>query len=339
MIQIYTPETLFKRLGHITYGTGNCLYNLDYCASICDTVNEIIALKKEKNALILGHSYVSSDILASVVDISGDSFELSKKAKEAQEDTIVFVAVKFMAQTAKILNPTKTVLCPGKEPGCSLADSISETDMIALKKRYPNFTFVCYINTSAEVKAHCDVCVTSSNVYKIIAALPNNNIYFLPDKLMGENIHNYLIQNNIQKNFQYYHGTCYVHEEYDPAQIKATRMAHPEAAVLVHPECSADVVKQADFCGSTSQMIQFVKESDAEAYYMLTECGLASRLQIEHPEKKFVGSCSMCKYMKSNSLTSIKQALTAPEASMKIELDPDTICKAQQCLDTMFNYA
>ena len=333
-----SPQDLYKKLGHITYGTGNCVYNQSFCEKACPTVNEILALKEEKNALILAHSYITPDIIAAVSDFSGDSYELSKKAKATNADIIVFVAVKFMAETAKILNPNKQVLIPARDPGCSLADSINASTVSKLRERYPDYTFVCYINTTAAVKALCDVCVTSSNVNHIIRSIPNKNIYFLPDKLMAENVMEYLKTHNIDKNFKYYDGTCYVHEAYDPSHIEAIRISHPEALILAHPECNAGVVQHADFCGSTSQMIRFVKESTAESFYLLTECGLSARLQMEIPHKQFVGSCSICKYMKSNSLDSIKEALLTPQ-DFEVNVDSETINKAQACLGAMFTYA
>ena len=332
-------EELFQKLGHITYGTGTCVYNRDYCASICDIVEDIRSLKKEKNALILAHSYITPDIIASVADFTGDSFELSRLAKETEADVIVFVAVRFMAETAKILNPTKTVLIPGTNPACSLADSITAQDVCDLKKQYPDYSFVCYINTTAAVKAHCDVCVTSSNVYSIVKNIPNDKIYFLPDRLMAENILTYLEKNKINKTLRFSSGTCYVHEKYDPALIDEVRINQPEADILAHPECNAGVVNEADFCGSTSQMINYVKESDAKFFYLLTECGLASKLQMELPNKKFIGSCSMCKYMKSNTLESIRDALKTQSDTYQIHLDSKTITDAKRCLDAMFRYA
>lgn len=334
----YSPQELFEKFKHITYGTGNCVYNLDFCKSICKTVNSINTLKKEKNALILAHSYITPDIIGSVADFSGDSYELSKKAKETNAEIIVFVAVQFMAETAKILNPNKQVLMPAKDPGCSLADSITGKKVQELKKQYPDHSFVCYINTSAEVKAQCDVCVTSSNVNQIISRIPNPNIYFLPDKLMAQNIQTFLNENKIQKNFNFHDGSCYVHEDYNPQQIEAIRLSHPDALILAHPECNAAVVHDADFCGSTSQMIQFVKESNSDTFYLLTECGLSARLQMELPHKRFVGSCSLCKYMKSNSLASIESSLKNPSL-YEVDVAEETRIKALRSLDAMFHYA
>ncbi|NBV42754.1 quinolinate synthase NadA, partial [bacterium] len=299
----------------------------------------IDALKKEKNAVVLAHSYVGPEIIASVADFSGDSYELSKWAKSTSADVIVFAAVKFMAETAKLLNPGKTVYVPSKNNGCTLADSITGADVKKLRAQYPSHTFVCYINTTVDVKAQCDVCVTSSNVNKIIESIPNNKIYFLPDRLMGQNVINYLANKGVQKEILLWDGTCYVHEEYDPSLIQYLRMEYPNLAVACHPECHPDVVRDADFVGSTSQMLGFVRSTDKPAYFLLTECGLTSRLQLENPQKKFVGTCTMCRYMKSNQLKDILRVLESPDSEDEIRLDPDDIAGADRCIEAMFYWA
>ena len=187
-----TAEQLYEKLKNIQVGNPICQFTREYCELLLPTIRRIEDLKREKNAIILVHNYVAPQILYSVADYTGDSYGLSKKAKESNADVIVFSAVRFMAETAKILNPGKTVLDPNPNGGCSLADGITAQDVIRLRKEFPGYTFVCYINTTAEVKAQCDVCVTSSNVYAIIEKIPNDKIYFLPDKLMGENVINHL---------------------------------------------------------------------------------------------------------------------------------------------------
>lgn len=334
-----TPESLFEKLGNITIGGTTCLYTQEKCAEMAPIINKINTLKKEKNAIILAHSYISPEIIHGVADHVGDSYELSKNAKDTKADTIIFVAVKFMAETAKILNPNKTVLIPSKINGCSLADSITGEEVAALKKSHPDYTFVCYINTSAEVKAHCDVCVTSSNVTKIIEAIPNDKIYFLPDRLMAENVINDLKKKGIKKTIKTTAGTCYVHEEYNPEMIDYIRLKNPGVEIVSHPECSAGIVGHSDYVGSTSQMINYVKNSEKDTFYLLTECGLSSRLQLEAPEKKFIGSCTMCKYMKSNTLEDIARVLKTPDPEDIITLKEKTITDAKHCIDEMFRYA
>ncbi len=334
-----TAESLFKKLSHITLGGTVCRYSLEFCEKYAPIINKINQLKKEKNALILAHSYVAPEIIYGVADHVGDSFELSKAAKNAESETIIFAAVKFMAETAKILSPQKKVYTPSFVNGCSLADSITADKVKELKNQYPDFAFICYINTSADVKALCDCCVTSSNVYKIIENFPNDKIYFLPDQLMGKNVEHYLKENNIKKEFKYYSGTCYVHEEYEPEMIDYIKLNHPKAAIVAHPECKPSIIEKATYVGSTSQMVNYVKSTSHNQYVMLTECGLTSRLQVEDPSKTFIGSCTMCKYMKSNKLDQILALLETPNPELEIDLTNETIKNANRSLFNMFEYA
>jgi quinolinate synthase len=274
-----------------------------------------------------------------VADFSGDSYGLSKDAANTQADTIVFAAVRFMGETAKILNPEKTVLIPGSETGCSLADSVTAADVIRLRETHPEHAFVCYINTSAEVKAECDVCVTSSNVYDIVERLPQDKILFLPDKLMGENLRTEMQARGVDKEITLYDGVCYVHEQYHPAMIESMRVKFPGVKVISHPECAPGILSASDYVGSTSQMMNYVEKSREEKFLMLTECGLSSRLQVEFPEKQFVGSCTLCRYMKSNTLEGILRVLIKPTVEDEIRLEPDLIARAKSCIDEMFRYA
>ncbi|MEK9657492.1 MAG: quinolinate synthase NadA [bacterium] len=334
-----SAEQLFEKLKHITLGSKTCLYTLEKCAKLSPLINKINQLKSEKNALILAHSYLSPEIIYGVADFSGDSFELSKKAKETDADIIIFAAVKFMAETAKLLNPNKHVFIPSQHNGCSLADSINAEQVKHLKNQFPDHTFVCYINTTAEVKAYCDVCVTSSNALPIIKAIPNKNIYFLPDKLMAQNIILQCENQNIDKNIRYWDGTCYVHQEYDPELSKYIKLKYPESKLVAHPECEPNVAQQADFVGSTSQMINYVKQSNANQYFLLTECGLSSRLQLEVPNKEFIGSCTLCQYMKANTLENILATLESPTSAQRILLPKAIQKKALSCINAMFKYS
>ncbi|MGE4169513.1 MAG: quinolinate synthase NadA [Candidatus Margulisiibacteriota bacterium] len=333
-----TAEALYEKLKHVKVGANTCVFTPEKCQQIAPIINEINTLKRQQNAVILAHSYVSPEIVYGVADYVGDSYELSKYAKTTDAQTIVFTAVKFMAETAKLLNPEKQVLVPSKNNGCSLADSITGEDVRRLKDQFPEHTFVCYINTTADVKAECDVCVTSSNVYDIVEAIPNDKIYFLPDRLMGENVKNELARRGVAKTIDWWHGTCYVHEAYDPEMIDFLRLEHPGLKVLSHPECGAGVLSASDFVGSTSQMVDYVKKTDADAFFMLTECGLTNRIQVELPQKTFVGACTMCKYMKSNTLEDIRRVLQSAEPADTIVLSKETQLKALHCIDAMFEY-
>ena len=332
----WTTETLYEELKSVTLGGNICLYTPEICETLVPKINRINILKKEKNAIILAHSYVVPEIVRCVADYVGDSYGLSKQAKNTTADTIIFSAVKFMAETAKLLNPSKNVYIPGTFNGCSLADSITTHDIKQLKKKYPNYVFMCYINTTAAVKAECDVCVTSSNVYDIAEKIDSNYIYFLPDKLMGKNLINELKRRNCHKTVRYWDGSCYVHEEYNPEMIDYVRLKHPNISVLAHPECSPEIVDRADYTGSTSQIINHVKDTNHDSYFLLTECGLTSRLQTEIPNKKFVGTCTMCKYMKANSLDNIEAVLKNPTETQNITIDTETQQKAIHCIEQMF---
>lgn len=331
---------LFARLKSVQPGTVLCNYSLEACERLVPLINEINALKKERNAVILAHSYVAPEIVFGVADFDGDSYKLSQDATRVQADLIVFVAVEFMGETAKILNPSKTVLIPGTNPGCSLADSITGDQVRALRAQYPDYTFVCYINTTADVKAECDVCVTSANVVDIVGGLPNDKICFLPDKLMGQNLKAELERRGIHKEFVFHDGVCYVHEQYDPEMIEFFRMQNPGLRVVSHPECHPGVALLSDFVGSTGQMIEYIRKApDSDPVLLLTECGLNARLQSELPQRHFIGSCSMCRYMKSNSLEGILAALREPTHARRVTLAPETMARARRCIDNMFLYA
>jgi quinolinate synthase len=334
-----TAEQLYEKLKSIKVGSPLCEFTLEHCQRIHPIINRIEELKREKNAIILAHNYIAPEILYGVADHTGDSYGLAKIARDSDAEVIVFIAVRFMTETAKILNPDKTVIDPNSDGGCSLADGISAADVRRLRKEFPGHTFVCYINTTAEVKALCDVCVTSSNVYHIVETIDNDHIYFLPDKLMAMNVVQYLKDKGIEKNLSWYDGTCYVHEEYTPEAIDVVRANNPGVDVLAHPECQPAVVQKADYVGSTTNMLNHVRESDGDTFFLLTECGLTGILQSEFPEKRFVGSCTLCKYMKANSLQDVLQVLENPRPDQIISLAPEVQKGALRCVERMFEYA
>lgn len=337
-------KTLIEKLKSVTLGGGVCFYTEKRYEELYQIIKETEELKKARQAIVMAHSYVNPEIIHGIADKSGDSYELSCFARDNKEAKIViFSAVKFMAETAKIINPEKRVFIASNVNGCSLADSISADMVKKLREKHPHHTFVCYINTTAAVKAHCDVCVTSSNALSIIKRHPNNKIFFLPDKLMAANIANELKKQGIQKEILSHDGTCYVHEDYDPKMIDILRKKNPDTIVLAHPECTPAVVDRADFVGSTSELMKYVQNSSAEKYFMLTECGLATRIQIElgTSNKKFIGTCTLCRYMKSNTIAQINSILKNPEnfANQEIVLDEKVMVKAKRCIENMFYYA
>jgi quinolinate synthase len=332
-------ERLFRALMHVECDPRGRSWNLDACRQIAPLTLEIDRLKKEKHAVILAHSYVEPEIIYGVSDFVGDSYYLSLKAKESKAEVIVFAGVVFMAETAKILSPEATVIVPDRESGCSLADSISGEDVRKMRAMHPGAAVVCYINSTAEVKAESDVCVTSGNVYDIVSALPEERIIFVPDRLMAENLRSELKRREISKQIISSDGTCIVHEEFSPDQIAEARRQFPGLKVVAHPECPSEVAELADYVGSTGGMMRYVKSTEAPYFLMLTECGLVGRLEVETPEKRFIAGCRLCPYMKMNSLEKIRDALTAPRDDQVVVLEEDLRLRAERCIERMFSLA
>jgi quinolinate synthase len=295
---------------------GDASYTPARCASLAATVAEIQALKRARNAVVLAHNYQRPEIFQ-VADFIGDSLELARQATRVEAETIVFCGVHFMAETAKILNPTRRVLLPDLRAGCSLADSVTAEDLAARKAElravYPDLAVVGYVNTTADVKAECDACCTSSNAVRIVEALPSEHILFVPDRNLAA-----YVQSQTKKTVIAWDGDCYVHHQITPAQIKTVRAALPHVRVLAHPECRADVLALADAVLSTSGMVRYAKESPEREFLIVTECGLSDRLILEVPEKKFYKSCKLCHYMKMITLEGTRDALRdlAPEVTV-----------------------
>ena len=329
-------ERLLRSLMHVECDPRGRTWNLDTCRSIAPLTLEINRLKKEKNAVILAHSYVEPEIIYGVGDFTGDSYYLSLAAKKSEAKVIVFAGVVFMAETAKILSPDALVVVPDRGSGCSLADSIDGEGVRKLKALYPDATVVCYINSTAEVKAESDVCVTSANVYHIVANLPARRILFVPDRLMAQNVRSELKQRGIDKEIISSDGTCLVHDQFTVEQIAAARAQFPGLKVVAHPECTAEVAAVADFVGSTGTMMKYVKTTPAPYFLMLTECGLVGRIEVEAPEKNFIGGCRLCPYMKLNSLEKVRDALANPRPDQIVTLDENLRLRAARCIERMF---
>ncbi|HVS51773.1 MAG TPA: quinolinate synthase NadA [Opitutaceae bacterium] len=332
-------ERLLRSLMNVECDPRGKTWNLDTCREIAPLTLEINRLKREKNAVLLAHSYVEPEIVYGVADFRGDSYYLSMQAKQAQAKTILFAGVVFMAETAKILSPAATVIVPDRGSGCSLADSLTGAQLKKLKSLHPDATVVCYINSTADVKAESDVCVTSGNVYHIVAHLPARRILFVPDRLMGQNLRDELRRRGVDKEIITSDGTCMVHDQFSPADIAAARERYPGLKVVAHPECTPEVAAAADFVGSTGAMMKYVKTTAAPYYLMLTECGLVGRLEVESPEKAFIGGCRLCPYMKLNSLEKIRAALAAPRPDQIVTLDEDIRRRAARCIERMFELA
>lgn len=334
----HEAERLFRSLMHVDCEPGR-RWNFDDCLRLAPLTLEINRLKREREAVILAHSYVEPEIIYGVADFKGDSYFLSQQAKKARAKTIVFAGVVFMAETAKILSPQATVVVPDRHSGCSLADSLTAEELVGLKALYPDAAVVCYINSTAAIKAESDVCVTSGNVYEIVAKLPQRRILFVPDRLMAQNIRAELARRGVDKEIISSDGTCIVHDRFDVNAIADARKRFPGLKVVAHPECTAEVAAAADFVGSTGAMMRYVKETPAPHFLMLTECGLVGRLQVEAPEKHFVSGCRLCPYMKLNSLEKVRDALKAPRPDQIITLDEDVRRRAARCIERMFELA
>jgi quinolinate synthase len=329
-------ERLLGALMHVECDPRGRKWNLDSCRAIAPLTLEINRLKKEKDAVILAHSYADPEIVYGVGDFRGDSYYLSMAAKKSHAKVIVFAGVVFMAETAKILCPDARVVVPDRGSGCSLADSLDGAGLRKLKALYPDATVVCYINSTAEVKAESDVCVTSANAFHIVANLPARRILFVPDRLMAENLRAEFRLRGVDKEIISSDGTCFVHDEFTMAQVHAARAQFPGLKIVAHPECIAEVAAAADFVGSTGAMMKYVKHTAAPYFLMLTECGLVSRLEVEAPEKNFIGGCRLCPYMKLNSLEKVRDALAAPRVDQIVTLDESLRVRAARCIERMF---
>ena len=315
---------LYKDLQHVGFNEG-------YCEMLAPLTLEINELKKERDAVILAHSYQTPDIIYGVSDFKGDSYGLSKVVRETDSKVIVFAGVSFMAETAKILNPEKRVLLPDVDAGCSLSESITAEDVRSLKSKHPGVPVVVYVNTTAEVKAEADSCFTSANALKVLEGFDSDEIIFLPDELMLANI-----QKMTDKKLIGWHGRCIVHEDFKPEKVEFFRKKHPGMKVLSHTECAPAVVDASDMVGGTGDMIKYVKETDAESYMLITECGLSDRMRVEFPKKEFIGMCSLCPYMKKINLQNIRQVLKNPREDQIIEIPEDVRINAERSLMKMF---
>ncbi len=293
---------------------------------------KIVELKEEKNAVILVHNYQRSEI-QKIADYLGDSLGLAKEAAKTNADIIVFCGVMFMAETAKILSPDKTVLIPEQDAGCPMADMITAEDVIKLKKQHPEAKVVSYVNTNADVKAVTDVCCTSSNAVEVVKNIDSKKIIFTPDKNLAS-----WVQRFVNKEIIVWNGFCYVHDRISVEEVIQAKKEMPDALVLIHPECDKKVADLADRVGSTSDMIRFAKESDKKQFIIGTELGLIERLQRENPSKEFysAGTVKICQNMKKITLESVYNSLYY--GNYKINLPEKTMKFARKSLNEMLKY-
>jgi quinolinate synthase len=330
----YTPDVeaqtrpIFERVAHVIPAVEWPVH--------APYVAEINRLKRERNAVILAHNYQVPEIFHTVADIVGDSLGLAIEAVRTDADVIVLCGVHFMAETAKLVNPGKTVLVPDLRAGCSLAESITAADVRLLRERYPGVPVVTYVNTSAEVKAESDICVTSGNAVKIVNSLGSKRVIFLPDEYLAK-----YVASQTDVEIIAWKGHCEVHERFTGAQIRAYREDDPALIVLAHPECPPDVLAEADFVGSTQGMVNFVArhaQGDKPLkprIVMITECSMASNVSANFPQIEFVRPCNLCPHMKRNTLPKVLHSLQTMQ--YEVTVDPHVAQRARAAVQRMLD--
>jgi quinolinate synthase len=291
-------------------------------------IDAILRLKRERNAVILAHNYQTPEIFHCVADLVGDSLALAREAAETDAEVIVLCGVHFMAETAKLLNPEKTVLIPDQKAGCSLAASITAADVRRLRQRHPGVPIVTYVNTSAAVKAESDVCCTSGNAVKVVEALGSERVILLPDEYLASYV---ATQTSVE--IIAWHGHCEVHERFTGEQVRRYRAGFDELVVIAHPECPPDVLAAADFVGSTAQMIEFARTRRPARVLMLTECSMSDNVAAELRDITFVRPCSLCPHMKRITLPKIRRALET--MTHEVVVDPEVAERARQAVARM----
>ncbi|TIU45954.1 MAG: quinolinate synthase NadA [Mesorhizobium sp.] len=291
-------------------------------------IEAILDLKRQRNAVILAHNYQTPEIFHCVADIVGDSLALARKAMTVEANVIVLAGVHFMAETAKLLNPDKTVLIPDMQAGCSLADSITAEDVRLLRQRYPGIPIVTYVNTSAAVKAESDICCTSGNAKAVVEALGVPQVIMLPDEYLAQNIAAQTAVKIIA-----WKGHCEVHERFTPTDIRQLREDHPGVTVLAHPECPPEVVAEADFSGSTAAMSDFVGLRKPARVVLMTECSMSDNVAVDHPDVEFIRPCNLCPHMKRITLANIRTALE--QNRHVVTIDPEIAGPARLAVERM----
>ena len=291
-------------------------------------IDAIIALKKSRNAVILAHNYQTPEIFHGVADIVGDSLALAREAMHVEADVIVLAGVHFMAETAKLLNPSKTVLIPDRGAGCSLADSITPEDVRLLRQNYPGVPIVTYVNTSAAVKAESDICCTSGNAKAVIESLGVERVIMLPDEYLAKNV-----AAETKVKVITWTGHCEVHERFSAEEVRQLREDHPGVVVLAHPECPPDVLAEADFAGSTAAMSSYVATKRPPRVVLLTECSMSDNVAIQHPDLEFIRPCNLCPHMKTITLGNIRRALETMQH--EVTIDESVAARARLAVERM----
>lgn len=303
-----TAADLYEKVAHV-------IPSVEW-ATMADDVDAILRLKRERNAVILAHNYMTPEIFHGVSDIVGDSLALAREAVTVDADVIVLAGVHFMAETAKLLNPGKTVLIPDLRSGCSLAESITPEDVRALRAAHPGVPVVTYVNTSAAVKAESDICCTSGNAVRVIESLGVPRVIMIPDRFLAANVAR---QTGVE--VIVHPGACEVHERFTPDDIRQVRADHPGVTVLAHPECPPEVVDEADYAGSTAQMVNFVEAKRPLKVALITECSMSDNVAQAYPDLEFVRPCNLCPHMKRNTLGAIRHALETMTNEVTVPAD------------------
>ncbi|NKM97480.1 quinolinate synthase NadA [Rhizobium leguminosarum] len=291
-------------------------------------VDAILELKRRRNAVILAHNYQTPEIFHGVANIVGDSLALARKAIEVDADVIVLAGVHFMAETAKLLNPGKTVLIPDLGAGCSLADSITPEDIALLRRAHPGVPIVTYVNTSAAVKAASDICCTSGNAKQVVESLGVPKVLMIPDEYLARNV-----ARETDVEIIAWHGHCEVHELFTAEDVRQLRENHPGVTVLAHPECPPEVVAEADFAGSTAVMSDYVGRQKPARVVLLTECSMSDNVAVHHPDVEFIRPCNLCPHMKRITLANIRAALE--ENRHEVTIDPAIAVAARRAVERM----
>ena len=293
-------------------------------------IADIMKLKLERKAIILAHNYQTPEIFHGVADLKGDSLALAREASRVEAEVILLCGVHFMAETAKLLNPSKTVLIPDPEAGCSLASSIKAEDIRLLRQQYPGVPVVCYVNTSAEVKAESDICCTSANALQVVESLDSDRVIFLPDEFLGR-----YVAGRTSKEVILWKGHCEVHEKFTAKDLSAYREQYRDLVILAHPECPPDVLEEADFVGSTAGMIHEVAKRRPRRVLMVTECSMSDNVAVEFPQIDFVRPCNLCPHMKKITLPKILESLKMMKHV--VEVDPLVAERARQAVKRMLD--
>ncbi len=297
-------------------------------AALSPLMEEIEELKKQRNAVVLAHNYMTPDIFHGVSDLKGDSLALARMAADTEADVIVMAGVHFMAETAKIVNERKTVLIPDLGAGCSLADAITGADVRLLRERYPGVPVVTYVNTSADVKAESDICCTSGNAVQVVESLGVDRVIFLPDQYLGRWV---ATQTDVE--IILWEGSCIVHERFTGEELRGYRALNPAIQIIAHPECPPDVLAEADFVGSTARMIDWVRHEQPRQVVMVTECSMSDNVAAESPNTEFIRPCNMCPYMKKITMEGIRDSLR--DMRHEVVVEPEIAARARVAVERM----